>query len=183
MGRVFSYRSAWALAGVIAFYLLLVKAIPFAPRGTALRGIFLVLSGWGMYAYWRPAWRALTTRDGWPSGPLLYALMVWLFCSSYNFNIAIATVWRLSGQPYYMINNSVFDFWLVLGICALAISISVPNLFGKDVPPQDKLQTGVVWLSMFALVMYLVLARPDLRPFAELMRPWLDTGHDYVDPD
>ncbi|MEH3117047.1 MAG: hypothetical protein PGN25_05390 [Methylorubrum populi] len=77
----------------------------------------------------------------------------------------------------------MFDFWIVLGICALAIGVTVPDLFGKDVPPGDKLRLGVSWLAMAGLVTYLVLAQPDLRPVAEAARPYIDMGHDYRDPD
>lgn len=182
MWRVLEYRAAVTLFGMVAGYMLLVAGTPYGARGTGLRGLFLVLSGWGMVAYWRPFWRALTTR-GWPSGELLYAAAVWLFCASYNLNMAVATVWRLSGQPYYVINNALFDFWIVLGVCALTITVTVPNLFGPGVPPSDRLRLGATWMSMFALVFYLVLVQPDLRPVAEAMRPWLDGGHDYVDPD
>lgn len=182
MRRVFEYRAAWTLAAIVLGYWALAALTPYAERGTGLRGVFLVLSGWGMFAYWRPAWRALTTR-GWPSGELLYAVMVFMFCASVNLNMAMVSVWRLSGQPAFMINNALFDFWIVLGICALTIGVTVPNLFGSGVPPRDKITLGTAWLVMFSVVFYLVLVQPDLRPLAEVLRPALERGYDYPDPE
>lgn len=182
MRRVFEFRAAWAMAIVVAGYVALAFVTPFHARGTGLRAVFLVLAFWGMGAYWRPARRAILSR-GWPPGELLYALMVWLGCASYVLNMAVATLWRLSGQPAYIINNAVFDFWIVLGICALAIGVTVPDLFGKDVPPRDRLRLGTAWLGMAGLVAYLVLVQPNLRPFAEAIRPYIDMGHEYRDPD
>ena len=180
--RVFEFKTAWLLGMAFAAYILLVFITPYGARGAAIRGIFLVLSGWGMFAYWRPFWNAASKR-GRAGGADLYAIMVWLFCASVNVNISNALFWRLSSQPYFLINNSFFDFWIVLGIIALAIAISVPDLFGKDVPPRDKIQLGAVWLVMFVLVLYLVTVQPDLRPFAEMVRPLYDSGHSYGDPD
>ena len=33
------------------------------------------------------------------------------------------------------------------------IAVTVPDLFGKGVPPRDKLQLGGVWMAMFVVVM------------------------------
>lgn len=182
MRRVFEFRTAWALLAAASGYTALVFTVPYQARGTGLRGVFLILAFWGTIAYWRPAWKAVIAA-GRPRGELLYALMVWLGCASYVLNMAIATLWRLSGQPYYIINNAVFDGWIVLGICALVIGVTVPNLFGKDVPAEEKLRLGFAWLAMFSVVAYLVFVQPDLRPVAEAIRPYIDMGHDYRDPD
>ncbi|WP_082172944.1 hypothetical protein [Methylobacterium platani] len=179
--RVFRYRALMALVAVVLVYSLLVPAIPIRPRGDGLRAIFLILSGWGIFAYWRPFRTAMTT-EGWPSGPYLYATMIFLFCSALNLNIAFGLFWRLAGQPAHLVNNPFFDFWVVLGIIALAIAVTVPDLFGKDVPPRDKIQLGAVWSAMFILVVYLTLVRPDLSSLADLVRPITDHGYEYDDP-
>lgn len=176
--RVFRFRLLWAFIGGTLAYALLVKVAPIRPRGDGLRAVFLVLSGWGMVTYWRPFRRALTW-EGWPPPSLLYAVMAWLICTAININCTMGLFWRLSGQPAFLINNPVFDFWVVLGIMALLIAVTVPDLFGKDVPPRDKIQIGSVWLMMFALVCYLTLVRPDLDPLADTIRPWLDSGYEY----
>jgi hypothetical protein len=180
--RLFEYRTAWFLVFVVVFYALLVAAVPYATRGTALRGSLLVLSGWGLVAYFPPFWRALKRR-GPPHGGDLYAIMVVFTCASLNLHIAIAKFWRLSGQPYWIINNVIFDFWLVLASCAMGIAVMVPDLFGRDVPPRDKVQLGSVWLVLFVFVFWLVVSRPDMRPAADALRPWLDFGQNYKSPD
>lgn len=180
--RILAYRTAWHLGIAISAYLILVFTTPYGPRGTALRGIFLILSGWGMFAYWRPFWTALS-KKGPADGSDLYAIMVWLFCASVFVNITNALFWRLSGQPYFLINNAFFDFWIVLGILSLTLAVTVPDLFGKDVPPRDKIQLGTAWLVLSVLVFYLVTVQPDLRPLAELVRPFYDSGHTYGDAD
>lgn len=182
MRSVLEYRTAWLLVAVLAFYSLLVAAVPYQTRGTVLRGVLLVLSGWGLVAYFRPFWRAVTRR-GWPTGADLYAVMIVFVCAGLNLNIATAKFWRLSGQPYWIINNWIFDFWLLLAACAMGIAVMVPDLFGKDVPPRDKIQLGSAWLVMFVLVFYLVITRPDLRPAADWLRPYLDFGQNYASPD
>ncbi len=48
--RVFRYRALMALVAVVLVYSLLVPAIPIRPRGDGLRAIFLILSGWGIFA-------------------------------------------------------------------------------------------------------------------------------------
>lgn len=182
MGRILEYKTAWAIGMALTAYIITVAITPYTPRGTALRGIFLVLSGWGCFAYWRPFWNVVKSK-GWPDGAGLYAIMVFLFCTSVNVNIANALFWRGAGQPYFLINNALFDLWIVLGIGALTIAVSVPDLFGKDVPPRDKIQLGTAWLVMFVLVLYLVTVQPDLRPLAEMVRPLYDSGHTYGDAD
>ena len=79
-------------------------------------------------------------------------------------------------------NNPLFDLWVVLGSIALLIAVAVPDLFGKGVPPSDKLQLGFVWSVMFAMVLYAVLARPDMSWLADRMRPITDYGYGYDDP-
>lgn len=176
--QVFRYYTLWSILGALAVYYALVKGVPIRSRGEGLRAVFLVLSGWGMFTYWRPFYRALLTK-GRPPDSLLYAVMGWLFCAAATLNCAMGLFWRLSGQPAFLINNAVFDAWVVLGIGALLIAVTVPDLFGKDVPPRDKVRLGGAWLAMFILVAWLVLARPDLDPLADLVRPYLDTGYSY----
>jgi hypothetical protein len=77
----------------------------------------------------------------------------------------------------------IFDFWLVLASCAMGIAVMVPDLFGRDVPPRDKVQLGSVWLVLFVFVFWLVVSRPDMRPAADALRPWLDFGQNYKSPD
>lgn len=178
---MFRYRAFWSLILILVVYTLFVKVTPIRPRGDGLRAVFLVLSGWGVFAYWRPFKRAMAT-EGWPDGPLRYAVMIFLFCAAINLNAATGLFWRLAGQPAYLINNAIFDFWVVLGSLGLLIAVTVPNLFGKGVPPLDKLQLGAVWLTMFALVAYLTLVRPDLEPVAQAVRPYLDSGYEYDPP-
>ncbi|GEP11250.1 hypothetical protein [Methylobacterium gnaphalii] len=182
MRRVFEFKALWSLVGLVAAAVALAKLVPYQPRGTALRSTFFVVSGWGLFAYWRP-FRAVILTRGWPDGFGLYAIMVWMVCASYNLNIAIATFWRLAGQPAFLINNALFDFWIVLGIAAMTIAVTVPDLFGKDVPPRDKIQLGSAWTVMFALVLYLTIVHPDLGPLADWLRPYIDSGHAYRDPD
>ncbi|ACL61247.1 hypothetical protein [Methylobacterium nodulans] len=179
MRRVFEYRMLWTLLVVAASYVLLVTLTPIVPRGDGLRAVFLVLSGWAAFAYWRPAKAAILTR-GWPDGPHLYALMIFLFCVGLTLNCAIGLFWRLSGQPAHPINNPFFDLWVVFGVVALVISITVPDLFGKGVPPRDKVQLGTMWMGMVVLVVWLVMQRPDLSPLAELVRPITDSGYEYA---
>lgn len=182
MGRVFQYRTAWGLALVGAIYGALLMALPYTTRGASLRGVLWVLSFWGMIVYAPPAWSAVTYR-GYAPGRLLYGLMMWLASAAIWVNMTMAGTWRFAGQPYYLINNSVFDLWIVLSIAALGIAVWVPDLFGKDVPPQSKLISGAAFLAVAVFAIYLGLAQPDLRPLAELLRPVLDGGHDYPDPD
>ncbi|MGY2052980.1 hypothetical protein [Methylobacterium sp. JK268] len=167
---------------IVLLYIGLVRVTPIKPRGDGLRAVFLILSGWGMFAYWRPFRRAMAI-EGWPTGPYLYAVMIFLFCLASNLNASIGLFWRLAGQPPYLVNNAIFDFWVVLASLALVIAVTVPDLFGKDVPPRDKLQLGSVWLVMLVVVLYLSLIRPDLSGLAEWMRPWLDSGYDYTFDD
>ena len=181
MMRLFRFRAFWSLVLVIIVYLVFAKVTPIRPRGESIRAILLVLSGWGMFAYWRP-FKIAIRSEGWPVGEYWMAVAVFLVCAAINFNCAVAIFWRLAGQPAFLVNNAVYDFWIVLGIVALAIIISVPNLFGKGVPPVDKIQLGAAWLCMFLLVSYLVVVRPNLDPLADAVRPWLDSGYNY-DPD
>jgi len=183
MGRMFQFRAAGGLVCVVVVYGALMLSVPYATRGASLRAMLWVLSVWGMIVYAPPAWSAVTYRGRTP-GQLLYGLMMFLVSAGIWVNMTMAGgLWRLSGQPYYIINNSLFDFWIVLSIAALAIAVWVPDLFGPDVPPKSKVISGVAFLAVAAFAIYLGLAQPDLRPLAEWLRPYLDSGHDYRDPD
>lgn len=175
---VFRFRALWSLIAIVALYVVLVKVAPIRARGDGLRGMFFVLSSWGVVAYWRPFRRTMMT-DGWPTAALLFGTAMFLFCAAICVNTTMGLFWRLAGQPAFLINNAVFDFWIVLGISALLIAVTTPNLFGPDVPPRDKIQLGSVWAAMFLFAAFLVLARPDLDPLADLVRPWLDSGYNY----
>lgn len=182
MGRVFQYRTAWGLVLLGTLYTGLILAVPYATRGASLRGILWVLSVWGMIVYAPTAWTAVSYR-GWAPGYILYGLMMWLGSAGLWINMTFAGTWRFAGQPYYLINNPVFDLWIVLSLAAMSIAVSVPNLFGKDVPPKSKAISGAAFLAVAVFAVYLGLAQPDLRPLAEWLRPVLDAGHDYADPD
>lgn len=182
MRGMFEFKTAWGILCVVFFYAFTVLVIPYTSRGLALRGLLLILSWWGLLAYWRPFWRAISHR-GWPDGGMLYGVMVFAVCASYNVNIAIALIWRSSGQPAYLVNNALFDFWIVLGILAMTLAVTVPDLFGKDVPPKDKVRLGSAWALAFFLVTFLIIIQPDLKPIAELLRPMLDSNHEYLDPE
>ena len=182
MRGIFDFKTAWGIAFVVFFYALTVLTIPYVSRGIALRGLLLVLSWWGILAYWRPFYRAITSR-GWPDGATLYGVMVWAVCASYNLNIAIALIWRGAGQPAYLVNNALFDFWIVLAVSAMVLAVTVPDLFGKDVPPQDKVRLGAGWALALFFVTGLIILQPDLRPLAEMLRPLLDSQHEYLDPE
>jgi hypothetical protein len=179
--RLFRFRAFWSLVLVIIVYLVFARVTPIRPRGESIRAILLVLSGWGMFAYWRPFKMAILS-DGWPDAPGWYAIAIFGICAAINFNCAVAIFWRLAGQPAFLVNNAVYDFWIVLAIVVFAILVSVPNLFGKGVPPLDRIQLGSAWMVMFLLVSYLVLVRPNLDPLADAVRPWLDNGYNY-EPD
>ena len=181
MMRIFRFRALWTLLAILFAYAVLVRLTPIRPRSDGLRAMFFVLSGWGMVAYWRPFRRTMAT-EGWPPGSLLFGTALFLFCVAVNVNTATGLFWRLSGQPAFLVNNAVFDVWIVLGIVALLIAVTTPDLFGRDVPPRDRIQLGTVWAVMFVLTAYLALARPNLDRLAETVRPWLDSGENH-DPD
>ena len=180
--RVFRFRAFWCLLIAVVGYIVFTKITPIRPRGEAIRAIPLVLSGWGIFAYW-PSFKLAMRSEGWPLPEYRMSIFIFLICAALNLNCAVALFWRLSGQPAFLINNSLYDFWIVLAGIALTVAISVPNLFGKGVPPLDRVQLGAAWTAMFLLVSYLVLARPNLDPLADLVRPWLDNGYNYEPPE
>lgn len=52
--RLFRFQVLWSLALVIIGDIVFAKITPIRPRGESIRAILLVLSGWGMFTYWRP---------------------------------------------------------------------------------------------------------------------------------
>lgn len=183
--QILRFRALIVAAAVSLIYFLMVRYTPIKPRGDGLRAVFLVLGLWGVFSYWKPVREALLAQPaalnayGSLTGQHLYAMAVFLLCWAVVTNTAWGLFWRLAGQPAYLINNPFFDFWVVLGIVAMIIIVSVPNLFGKGVPPRDKVQLGALWAFTFVFVAWLTIERPDLEWLAVKIRPLVDYGYEY----
>ncbi|ACL61772.1 hypothetical protein [Methylobacterium nodulans] len=176
--RFFTRPLVWLALLLLCLYAGLSRFTPASQFTDVVQIAQITVSAWAMVTVGGVALRCFTGR-GWPHPDDLVGLGIFVTSLGINWNGAWGLFYRLAGEAPWLINNDIYGAWRALVIIGIIIKLIAIGIFGGSVPRSYKLRHGALWMLAFALVIYLALARPDLRPLAEWLRPYLETAHDF----
>jgi hypothetical protein len=170
------------LLALVAIYFGLAYVTPYRDFSEAVIAVAAGLGAVGTVSYLVPALRVLF-KPSWPERDEWATLALFLFLFTLAVTCAWALLWRLSGQPAFLVNNPVYDGRWLGFIVATVILIKAPNLFGRGVTNLNRATLGLAWLVTIAFVMFLWWSQPELHWLAIELQRYLDVGVGYgVDP-
>lgn len=82
-------------------------------------------------------------------------------------------IWRLAGQPPWVINSDMTAFLVALATVAGLCYLAAPGSIDGHVPPRNRIMIGAATGVGFLLVTFTMLYPVDLGPLAEAIKPWL----------
>ena len=85
--------------------------------------------------------------------------------------------YRLSGQPLWLSNSDINGIWILIGIGASALHILAPGAYKGQtgmIPRRNRIAMGLGIGSATAVSLALLSLRPDLAPYIEVFRPYLE---------
>ena len=169
-------RMTWVLAALIVLYIQTAQLLTNNQSAEVWRCLQISLSFMVIFAYGRQAWGCFQIPDGgWPNKVQLISLGIVLSWGSVFCNGAWGMFWRLSGQPMWMVNNDLYQSWVMFNCIAASLHIIAPNLIGAGVPTIDRVRLGSAFGIAAALVTVITLTRPDLTDWSEAVRPYLES--------
>lgn len=170
---VFRARMTWVMLAIIAMYLESAHVLNNSQSAEVWRSLQISLSAMVCVAYARRAGRCFTVVGKWPERIELISLGIVLSWASVFCNGAWGVFWRLSGQPEWMVNNDLYQSWVMFNCIAAGLHILAPNLMGQGVPVLDRVRLGAAFGAAMALIAVLAVARPDLRPYADILKEFV----------
>lgn len=170
---VFRARMTWVMFAIIVLYLESAHILTSAQSAEVWRSLQISLSAMVCVAYARRAGRCFTVVGRWPERIELISLGIVLSWASVFCNGAWGVFWRLSGQPEWMVNNYLYQSWVMFNCIAAGLHILAPNLLGQGVPVLDRVRLGAAFGAAMALIAILAVARPDLRPYADILKEFV----------
>lgn len=171
--NLFRSRMTRLLLAAFVLYAQLSIWLPAGWLNEAMRCCQATLSFMVLTGYWRRASVCFFVAGRWPETHNVVALGIWISWFSIFVNATWAVVYRLAGQPAWMLNNDYYTAWTMASSFAACLHVFAPNLIGPDLPKMDKIRfavTGMVGLTMLLVV---GIWRPDLSGFAEWMHEHL----------
>ncbi len=177
---MFTIRPALMLVlGALALFSGAAWAVPYRDLSEGTIVVGTALCSLASVAFFAPALNCLL-YPAWPPREKWAALAVWMALTGVALHGLVSILWRLSGQPAFLVNNPAYTSWIGIWIIPAAlILVSAPNLFGPGVPPRERASLGLAWIIAVTFIAYLAFIRPDLTPVAEWLRPYLDIGYGY----
>lgn len=170
---VFRARMTWVVVGILLIYLESATILSNSQSAEVWRSLQISLSAMVCVAYARRAGRCFTVVGRWPERIELISLGIVLSWASVFCNGAWGVFWRLSGQPEWMVNNDLYQSWVMFNCIAAGLHILAPNLVGQGVPVLDRVRLGAAFGVAMALIAILAVARPDLRPYADFLKEFV----------
>lgn len=167
-------RLTWCLAAVIAIYGGLSVYYPIGPLTEVFRVLQMSFALTVVIAYFRNAFNCFFYVGRWPPREDLISLGICAAWASVAANGAWGLLWRLSGQPVWMMNNDWFNSWIALNSCAAVLHILAPNLLGRDVPRLQRGSLIGLWLLTFTAIALVTIARPDAEGLTDYLRVMME---------
>lgn len=164
---------AWTLAALVALYAMSAHLAPVRVLSEAWIIALIVASSSVMIAVGPVALRCFTSR-GWPHPDDAVGLGMFLTAFGMFWLGLWSLFWRLSGQSAWVVNNDLYNAWRPFVIAGMLTKVTAIGVFGGHVPRGYKVRYGLILLLAAALILLLALTRPDLRPIADWLRPYLE---------
>ncbi|HEV2557976.1 MAG TPA: hypothetical protein VGU45_05060 [Microvirga sp.] len=80
-------------------------------------------------------------------------------------------IWRLSGQPRWMVSSDVNSFFVWMSILAATLHITAPGAIDGIVPKRNWIMLGLAFGAGFLCASLILLFHPDFQAVAEWLRP------------
>lgn len=165
----------WTATGLYLIFLMGAWLVPNRALMESLRAFLLAISVAVVVAYARPALQAVFAARR-PDLVEQLTLGIALAWGTTVIQSGWYMMWRLAGQPPWMVNND-FNALLLYSLClAACLHITAPGAVDGVIPRRNMIVLGVAVGIAALLVSFLVLFNPDVTQFLEHFK-WL------ADPD
>lgn len=168
-------RLTWVSIAYVVLFTMFTRLAGITTTAEVTRAATTALGLIGMVTYGDAAVRAYRARR-WPNPNLIAALGMFLIMVGIGVGGLFQILWRLSDFERYVVSNHAYSLIVSLSGAGIFILVAVPNIIGIGVPAWTRARILTAWAIAVALVMWLVLASPDLRWLAEKLKPWLLWG-------
>ena len=98
-------------------------------------------------------------------------LGIWVSWAAVVYRTGESLIWRLLGQPSWLINSDITSAYLALGCLGAICHVAMPDALNEDVPPRRWVQIGAV--MGLAIFIGLVVVYAD-----EIGAAWRGEPHD-----
>jgi hypothetical protein len=163
------------LLSVVTVYLVSARILTNEKTAEVWRILQISLSFMVCVAYFNRAMACFRVIGDWPTRTELISLGIVMSWMSVCFNGLWGMFWRLSGQPAWMVNNDLYQSWVMFNCMAAGLHIIAPNLLGQGVPNTDRARLTGAFGIAFALILVVSVVKPDLTPYSEAIRPYLES--------
>lgn len=167
-------RITWALAFATLLYIQLSVLLPNGWLSEVMRCVQLTTSFMVLTGYFSRAFSCFFVVGRWPEKHNVIALGIELSWFAIFCNSAWALIYRLAGQPSWMVNNDYYTAWSALSAFAATLHIFAPNIMGPAMPKLDQVRFGATAVLGVVLVVVVGFWRPDLGPVAEWLHSVMD---------
>lgn len=82
-------------------------------------------------------------------------------------------LWRMAGQPAWMVNNDLNGFWLWLQIVGGILHVSAPRSIENEIPRPSWSRLWLALLSGLVLGYAVAILKPDAAGFVDRLRPYI----------
>jgi hypothetical protein len=169
--RVANLRTYWLLVAVCCVWLSIAHT--FYPKTIieTQRVLEFSLAAGSLVAFWpdfRDAMRKrlnqITTSDG-------LSVALWLVSLGFFGSGLWSLLWRVAGQPAWMINSDVQGAILACFVVGLTVLLSAPGIKEGRVPSEGRWRVAVWWTIAIAIVGGLAALQPEPVKWLEYLKP------------
>jgi hypothetical protein len=166
--------TVWVAGLFIVAFCIVATVTPNGPLQEAEAILLFALALGGMVAFTPDAWESVCKHQADLDPADVLTLAFWLLCAGIAASGLWTLIWRLAGQPAWMLNNDFNAFLRIMWIGGLTMMLSVPGLIGGKIPVRSRVRIIIWWAIGASLAAYVMAARPNLAPYVEVLRPLLE---------
>lgn len=161
---------------LLAGYLLIDAVTPNPDVILGLRVLQASASIVVMYVYWPDVWDAFLAPRPVKGDYLTVGIFLGQLANTCQ--AVFIVIYRLAHSPQWLANSDINGIWILVGVVASALHILAPGAYegstGGMIPRRNRRAMGFGIGGAFATAMALLTLRPDIGPFVETLRPYLD---------
>jgi hypothetical protein len=145
-----------------------------------LRAFLLAASVAVAIAYSKPAVQAIMARKM-PDLVSQLTLGIALAWATTAVQSAFYMIWRLAGQPAWMVNTD-FSAFLLYSLCLAAVlHITAPGAIDGQIPKRNMVALGLAAGAAALIIGLIIVINPDVGAFVEYLKPWLYDPNDVAE--
>ncbi|WP_262027555.1 hypothetical protein [Microvirga sp. Mcv34] len=164
-------RIIWAATAAFGVYWILAAIIPNDEWLAFLRSLLLIVSLAVAIAYSRPVLFALAHHQY--DRVIHLTLGITLGWIATLLSSLWGLIWRISGQPAWMLNNDIVGAFFWLQFLAAVLHLTAPGAVDGKVPTRSWLLVGVTIAGGLGMAIYLAGKSADLRLVIDAIEPFI----------